>query len=239
MSTYTRKTRGADLEFISERISMLVKDALSDSPERDVDMVRRTLESEPLVRGASARATQLLADVLVRVAVPRARAALLTTAELPAKLLAPAPPFAADYNPKEEHLAYDETAALAFRSAPSPDIAFKDLLSSDQVAERLGVTRPTVHRRLSKSELIGWRSESARTVFPAGQLDEFNRPAPMLAQVIEAFVDPQVAWLWLSRPSDLLRGDIPIERLKAARSSPGQAQAVVDAALAQSLGAFG
>lgn len=230
MPTQTGNNRGAKLDFISERISDLVKKALADSSEHDVDLVRRTLESEQVERGASNSATQLLAQVLRRVT---SRVASPPEVTVQARLVP------VDDDLKDEVLAYDGEAAQAFRAMPSPDIAFKELLSSDQMAERIGVTRPTVHRRLRSGELIGWTNASARTVFPADQLDEFNRPAPKLAQVVEAFVDPQVAWLWLSQPSELLEGDLPIERLKAARSTPGYAQAVIDAALAKSLGAFG
>lgn len=233
MPAHTGNNRGANLDFIGERISNLVKKALADEPERDVDLVRRTLERELTVQielGSSVSARQLLTQTL----------GWLTArgTDRAAGVIAPPPEIVMDDDLATEHLAYDEQAAQAFRATPSPDIAFKDLLSSDQMAERLGVSRPTVHRRLRQSDLIGWQSQSGGVVFPAGQLDEFNRPTPNLAPIIAAFVDPQVAWLWLSRPSDLLQDAVPVESLKAARWAPERAQVVIDAAQAKSFGAF-
>jgi DNA-binding Lrp family transcriptional regulator len=231
MTVGTEDDRGANLDFIAERISRLVKTVLADESEREVDEFRRSLEREinvNLDRDSSDSAKQLLTDLLSRMVSKRAAASLRAPLSGPG----------VDEALVDEHLAYDEQAAQAFQSTPRPDIDFDELLSSDQMAERLGVTRPTVHARLREGILIGWEKQSGRVVFPAGQLDGFNRPAAGLAGVVATFVDPQMAWLWLSRPADLLQGDIPVERLKSGRSSQKQIECVVDAARGQALGAF-
>lgn len=140
-----------------------------------------------------------------------------------------------------EHHEYSEAAARLVRSQPSPDIEFDGLLTEAEMAQRLGITRETLHQCLTQGVLLGWRKLSGQLVFPAGQLDTMNRPALGTAQVVSHFCDPQIAWLWLRQPTAMLCGETPIELLKpdeTGQTSEEQIERVANAALGKALGAF-
>ncbi len=110
----------------------------------------------------------------------------------------------------------------------------EQLLTSDEFASRLGLkTRQSVHVWLRKRRIVGWSGAKRSYVFPAGQLDERNRPCDGLDRVIAFFDDGYAAWIWLTTPLAALEGATPIALLHR-----GEVERVVAAAEGDAQGDF-
>ena len=92
--------------------------------------------------------------------------------------------------------------------------ARETLLTSDELAARVGLkTRQSVHDWLKKGRIVGWRGAKRGYVFPAGQLDERDRPFEGLERVAGHFGDGYAAWVWLTTELASLDGARPLTLL--------------------------
>lgn len=90
----------------------------------------------------------------------------------------------------------------------------RQLLSSDEIAMRLGLkTRQSVHDWMRKGRLLGWQGAKRGYVFPAGQLDNRNRPLDGLHHIGQLFGDAHAAWVWITTPKNALDGECPLALL--------------------------
>ena len=88
------------------------------------------------------------------------------------------------------------------------------LLTSDELAERIGLkSRRSVHDRLRKGRIVGWRRTGRGYVFPEGQLDDRGRPVDGLARAVGLFDDGYAAWMWLTAEPASLDGAMPLTLL--------------------------
>ncbi|MBZ9772177.1 antitoxin Xre/MbcA/ParS toxin-binding domain-containing protein [Mesorhizobium sp. CO1-1-8] len=76
-----------------------------------------------------------------------------------------------------------------------------------------GIPRSTLHWWQRHNDVIALRKGARKHVFP---LDQFidGRPAPGIRQVLSFIPNPRLAWDWLTRPSALLGGRVPVEMLR-------------------------
>lgn len=109
-----------------------------------------------------------------------------------------------------------------------------DTLTSDEMAKRLGVSRPTVVAWRNEGKLIGWQGVRRGYRFPAEQLNRRGKPLPGLAEIVTLLDDHYSAWLWLTDTLASLEGRRPIDLLRK-----GQVEAVVRAAQGYEQGDFG
>ena len=88
------------------------------------------------------------------------------------------------------------------------------LLTSDELAARIGLkTRQSVHDRLRKGKIVGWRGAKRGYVFPAAQFDDRGRPLAGLERVVRQFDDGYAAWVWLTTGRASLDGARPLTLL--------------------------
>ena len=88
------------------------------------------------------------------------------------------------------------------------------LLTSEELAARTGLrTRQSVHDWRRKGRIVSWQNARRGYVFPAGQLDERNRPLAGLDRVAALFGDGYAAWVWLTPPPPSLDGAEPLALL--------------------------
>ena len=88
------------------------------------------------------------------------------------------------------------------------------LLTSEEMAARMGLrTRQSVHNWLKKGRIVGWRGARRGYVFPAGQIDERDRPLEGLERVVGLFGDGYAAWVWLTTRRPSLDGTMPLTLL--------------------------
>lgn len=72
-----------------------------------------------------------------------------------------------------------------------------EMLSSDEMAHRLGVTRDTVNRRREAGRLLALSGAKRGFRYPAWQLDQHGKPIVGLERVLTAVGDPWSAYRWL------------------------------------------
>ena len=79
--------------------------------------------------------------------------------------------------------------------------------------KRFGIPRSTLHWWQRHNDVIALRKGARKHVFPLAQFID-GRPAPGIRQVLSWIANPRLAWLWLTCPSPLLDGRIPMEMLR-------------------------
>ncbi|RVC74846.1 DUF2384 domain-containing protein [Mesorhizobium sp. M4A.F.Ca.ET.022.05.2.1] len=84
---------------------------------------------------------------------------------------------------------------------------------STHLERRFGIPRSTLHWWQRHNDVVAFRRGSRKHVFPLAQFID-GRPMPGIRQVLSSISDPRLAWLWLTRPSPLLKGRVPIELLR-------------------------
>ncbi|TGT35757.1 antitoxin Xre/MbcA/ParS toxin-binding domain-containing protein [Mesorhizobium sp. M8A.F.Ca.ET.165.01.1.1] len=84
---------------------------------------------------------------------------------------------------------------------------------STHLERRFGIPRSTLHWWQRHNDVVAFRRGSRKHVFPLAQFID-GRPMPGIRQVLSSISDPKLAWLWLTRPSPLLKGRVPIELLR-------------------------
>ncbi len=113
-----------------------------------------------------------------------------------------------------EPVLVDAEAAAGRMAERVREGAFETLLTSDELAERVGLkTRQSVHDWLKKGRIVGWRGARRGHVFPAAQLDERGRPLDGLDRVAGLFDDGYAAWVWLTTELSSLDGATPLTLL--------------------------
>ncbi|CAH0305382.1 hypothetical protein [Roseomonas sp. CECT 9278] len=107
-----------------------------------------------------------------------------------------------------------ETPARAGRASPTPGtdlarayargaaaaagiLAAPDMLSSDAMAERLGMTREAVHQKRRRGELLGLEGAKRGVRFPAWQIGPDGRPPAALPALLAALGEPWAAFRFL------------------------------------------
>ncbi len=79
--------------------------------------------------------------------------------------------------------------------------------------ENFRIPRSTLHRWQRKNEIIALQRGGRKHVFPLAQFVD-GRPAAGIREVLSSIAHPRQAWLWLTRPSALLAGRVPIDMLR-------------------------
>lgn len=91
--------------------------------------------------------------------------------------------------------------------------------------EQCGISRSTLYRWQRRGEAIAFRTGGRKHVFPLLQFVD-GRPVPEIDKLLGLIGSPRDTWLWLiqpceildnDRPIDLLRKDLVLEVLNAAR----------------------
>ncbi|MGX5805111.1 antitoxin Xre/MbcA/ParS-like domain-containing protein [Bradyrhizobium sp. Arg314] len=88
-----------------------------------------------------------------------------------------------------------------------------EVAGSTYLEEHFRIPRSTLHRWQRRNEVIALRKGGRKHVFPLAQFVD-GRPASGISEVMSAIGNPRLAWFWLTRPSPLLHGRVPIEGLK-------------------------
>ena len=101
-----------------------------------------------------------------------------------------------------------------------------ELISADEAARRLSVSRATVYNWVDSQRLLGWRLTRQGTLIPAEQIVGPGELVPGIDRVLEILSDPRAAWRFLSEESPFFdTPQRPIDALKA-----GKVDDVVEAA---------
>ncbi|ESY74451.1 DUF2384 domain-containing protein [Mesorhizobium sp. M0051] len=84
---------------------------------------------------------------------------------------------------------------------------------STYLEEKLRIARSTLHRWQRRGEVIALRKGGRKHVFPLAQFVD-GRPVAGIRAVLSLISNPRLAWLWLTRPSADLEGQVPIDLLR-------------------------
>lgn len=109
-----------------------------------------------------------------------------------------------------------------------------DMLSADQMAERLGISRMTVNARRQRHELLGLDGAKRGFRFPEWQVDEDGRPIASMPRLFELLgPSPWGVYRFLTQRHDALGGATGMDALRR-----GQTDKVLDAAESLARGDF-
>jgi HAD superfamily hydrolase (TIGR01509 family) len=95
----------------------------------------------------------------------------------------------------------------------STDWAASELLGTDRMAARLGVSVATLDDWRAGAKAIAFRNEAKEFVYPARQF-ESSCPIDGLDRVVGYFPSPEEAWEWLVTPNLYTGRTAPIDRLR-------------------------
>ena len=101
-----------------------------------------------------------------------------------------------------------------------------DLLTSDELAERTGISRTTVHDWLRKGRIVGWQRAKRGYLFPIDQLDDRGQPYGGIDRIVTHFPDGYAAWLWLTSTTPALSGATPLNLLRKGEVDEVEAAAI-------------
>jgi excisionase family DNA binding protein len=91
-----------------------------------------------------------------------------------------------------------------------------ELISPEEAAKRLSLSRATVYNWIDAQRLIGWRLTRQGTLIPAEQILGPGELVAGIDQVLELIPEPRAAWRFLSEESQFLdTPQRPIDALKA------------------------
>jgi hypothetical protein len=124
--------------------------------------------------------------------------------------------------------AYERGEAAAAKLLAGPD-----MLSSDAMAERLGVSREAIHQKRRRGELLGIEGAKRGVRFPAWQLDADGLPLAALRDLHDALGAPWAVFRFLQQRHP----ELGMRTGLAAISDPRRAPDAL--ALARSVGTFG
>jgi hypothetical protein len=109
-----------------------------------------------------------------------------------------------------------------------------DMLSADQMADRLGISRVTVNARRQRNELLGLDGAKRGFRFPAWQVDEDGKPLDALPQLFERLgSSPWGVYRFLTQRHNALDGATGRDALQDGRTDD-----VLDAAQSAARGDF-
>lgn len=138
----------------------------------------------------------------------------------------------------EPHASPDDQAALdrAYRrgaTLAADLLAGPDMLSSDEIKLRLGMSREAVNQKRRRGELLGLVGAKRGMRFPAWQLDADGRPLAAMAELHKALGDPWAVFRFLRQRHPELRMRTGLAALRNTR----QASVAID--LARNIGLSG
>lgn len=109
-----------------------------------------------------------------------------------------------------------EAAVEAGAQARTTIFKRTDMLSSQDIGDKLGLSRETVNQRRHARQLLALQHEARGFRYPAWQIEPGVRDAiaDLLAELGEN-TDPWAAYLFFTQPSPLLGGKTPLKALKA------------------------
>jgi len=96
----------------------------------------------------------------------------------------------------------------------STDWAASELLETDSIAARLGVSVATLEDWRANGKAVAFQNASAGFVYPARQFEQ-ARPIEGLDQVMRYFSSPEETWEWLVTPNLYTGSTAPIDRLRS------------------------
>jgi len=96
----------------------------------------------------------------------------------------------------------------------SIDWAASELLETDSMAARLGISVATLDDWRDGGKAIAFRNEANEFVYPARQFDH-SQPIEGLDRVVGYFSSPEEAWEWLVTPNLYTGSTAPIDRLRS------------------------
>jgi hypothetical protein len=109
-----------------------------------------------------------------------------------------------------------------------------EMLSADEMADRLGVSRVTVNARRQRHELLGLDGAKRGFRFPDWQVDDDGRPIEVLPRLFELLgPSPWTVYRFLTQRHDVLNGATAKDALRR-----GHAEKVLDAAESLARGDF-
>lgn len=79
--------------------------------------------------------------------------------------------------------------------------------------EEYGISRSTLHRWQKRGAAIAFRTGGRKHVFPLLQFVD-GRPVPAIDTLLRLIGSPRDTWLWLIQPCQILEGDRPIDLLR-------------------------
>lgn len=94
-----------------------------------------------------------------------------------------------------------------------------EMLSSDEMAHRLGVTRDTVNRRREAGRLLALSGAKRGFRYPAWQLDRHGKPVAGLERVLIAAGDAWSAYRWLTTTHPELDNRSGLDALRKGQES--------------------
>ena len=93
-----------------------------------------------------------------------------------------------------------------------------ELISAEEAARRLAVSRATVYNWIESRRLLGWRLTRQGTLIPAEQIVGPGELIPGIARVLEILPEPRSAWRFLKEESPFFdTPQRPIDALKAGK----------------------
>lgn len=127
-----------------------------------------------------------------------------------------------------------EAARERGRHRAADILAGDDMLSADAFAELLRISKPTVHAKRQKHEVLALEGPKGSYRFPAWQVDRDGKPYAALPRLFEQLGDS--AWTvyrFLTQRHSALDGMTALEALRR-----GKDEAVIEAAEGIARGAF-
>jgi hypothetical protein len=94
-----------------------------------------------------------------------------------------------------------------------------EMLSSDEMAHRLGVTRDTVNCRREAGRLLALSGAKRGFRYPAWQLDQYGKPVVGLERVLAAAGDAWSAYRWLTNTHPELDNRSGLDALRKGQES--------------------
>ena len=163
----------------------------------------------------------------------RGQSRILPAKELPQKAEARTPTRAADDNEDDLDRALDAARARG-RLRASEILSGEEMLSADDFAELLGVSRVTVNAKRQRHEVLALEGAKRGFRFPAWQVDENGKPFDVLPRLFELLGDsPWTVYRFLVQRHPELDGARAQDLLRRGRST-----AVIEAAESVAQGAF-
>ena len=182
---------------------------LFDTKPRDIPLQKqaeRSCDASP----SSIRLPALSQAAAAFVLQHPAQARLAVTAALEAA--------AAQFDALNRNAAEIPEAGRPYVVEPSTAIPLVGVISVEEAAQRLGVTRATVYNWIEAKRLIGWRLTRQGTFIPQEQIVGQGELVAGIEQVLELIPEPRAAWRFLDAQSEL--SDValrPIDALKAGK----------------------
>ena len=189
--TYLRQALYSALRHVVTAVQTGTGDAAQFAADSDIDQAAQTLEEA---------FCSIVDDRLASLAMPESASA--------------------SFSAPEAYVPGYDAAVEAGAQARTDILKRADMLNSEEIAHRLGVTRETVNQRRRNGELLALQHEGRGFRYPSWQIEPGVREhlAELLAELGEG-TNPWSAYLFFTQANPLLKGKSPLEALKAGKSS--------------------